>query len=58
LLTGDESALPVLRELLNDPSPTIRDFAMIGLKTHPEFIDPPAVDRWPFTQKDSSIIEP
>jgi hypothetical protein len=38
-LTGDDDALPVLRELLDDSSPTVRRFAQIGLGLDPEFPD-------------------
>ena len=38
LRAGDESA-PVLRALLNDPSPKIRQFAQIGLGLKSEFPD-------------------
>ena len=37
LLTSDEAAIPVLRELLDDPSPAIREIARIGLGIPPEY---------------------
>jgi hypothetical protein len=36
LLQGDPEAIPVLQELLDDPSPKIRRFARIGLKLDAE----------------------
>ena len=36
LLDGDANAIPVLRELLDDPEPEIRRFARIGLKMEAE----------------------
>jgi hypothetical protein len=35
LLSGNAEAVPVLRALLDDPSPEIRRFARIGLKIEP-----------------------
>ena len=37
LLSGNEEAAAVLRELREDPSPMIRDYAKIGLGVHPDF---------------------
>ena len=36
ILDGEVAAEPVLRGLLNDPSPNVRRFARIGLKMDPE----------------------
>jgi hypothetical protein len=37
LLQGDEAGVPVLRELLDDPAPEIRNLARIGLGLHPDY---------------------